>query len=675
MRFSFKIRPKILIIITVVVSILMVLSAYLELQQSKSEVFHLLSEQAATLSETIVSGSLNALNSSGEIEYLIAQRLLNNARLLRTLDSLNVLTHERLIKIGKENNIYRINIFDTRGDRILTNRVLEADDHIHGEENVNRYQEIEPILTDKVSEMIIGLKKAMHVDEQRFAVAVARSGKRGAIVVNMNADDFLQFRKRIGIGKIVRDIGDNLGIEYIALQDSLGIMAASNNVKELSSFSEDPFLLISQKSDSAITRLTMFQNREVFEAISELRFENEFIGVFRIGISLNEIRSVEDRMIRRLIVLSIILATIGIILLSILLTNQNLKILSEEFSNYKSFTNSFLENMKEGVIIISSNSEITLFNASAEKLFAILRKDVLGKKLKELNTKSFEFIDKLISGNTEVYKNLEVHISTDSSEKYLSVSITPNYNLSQGLESHTIIINDITDSRIIEEQSKRNEKLIAMGELASGVAHEIRNPINSIGMIAQRLNREFEPKNDSEEYSSITNLLKDEVNRINKIITQFLKYAKPLDIQFSEVDINKYMLEIYKMYLELAEQRRIQFNVDGERNLFVRIDPELYKQAIINIIQNAFEAVDNGGKVHVKYFKKDNHFVVNISDNGKGIEKKDQSKIFDLYYTTRKEGNGLGLSISQKIISQHNGIINFSTGSTGTTFKIILTLS
>lgn len=675
MRFSFKIRPKILIIITVVVSILMVLSAYLELQQSKSEVFHLLSEQAATLSETIVSSSLNALNSSGEIEYLIAQRLLNNAKLIRTLDSLNVLTHEKLIKIGKENNIYRINIFDTRGDRILTNRVLEADDHLHGEENVNRYQEIEPILTGKVSEMIIGLKKAMHVDEQRFAVAVARSGKRGAIVVNMNADDFLQFRKRIGIGKIVRDIGDNLGIEYVALQDSLGIMAASNNVKELSSFSEDPFLLISQKSDSAITRLTIFQNREVFEAISGLRFENEFIGVFRIGISLNEIRSVEDRMIRRLIVLSIILATIGIILLSILLTNQNLKILSEEFGNYKSFTNSFLENMKEGVITISSNSEITLFNASAEKLFAILRKDVLGKKLKELNTKSFEFIDKLISGNTEVYKNLEVHTSTDSGEKYLSVSITPNYNLSQGLESHTIIINDVTESRIIEEQSKRNEKLIAMGELASGVAHEIRNPINSIGMIAQRLNREFEPKNDSKEYSSITNLLKDEVNRVNKIITQFLKYAKPLDIQFSEVDINKYMLEIYKMYLEMAEQRKIQFNVDGEKNLFVRIDPELYKQAILNIIQNAFEAVDNGGKVHVKYFKKDNRFVVNISDNGKGIEKKDQSKIFDLYYTTRKEGNGLGLSISQKIISQHNGIINFSTGSTGTTFKIILTLS
>jgi signal transduction histidine kinase len=175
-----------------------------------------------------------------------------------------------------------------------------------------------------------------------------------------------------------------------------------------------------------------------------------------------------------------------------------------------------------------------------------------------------------------------------------------------------------------------------------------------------------------EEYFSITSLLKDEVTRINKIITQFLKYAKPLDIQFSEVDINKYMAEIHKMFFEMAEQRRIHFNIDGEKDLFVRIDPELYKQAILNIIQNAFEAVDDGGKVLVKYFKKDNHFVVNISDNGKGITINDQSKIFNLYYTTRKEGTGLGLSISQKIISQHNGIIDFNTGPTGTIFKIII---
>lgn len=653
----------------------MILSAYVELQQSKSEVFHLLSEQANTLSETIVSSSLNALESSTELEDLIAQRLLNNARLVRRLDSLHTLTHEKLINIGKENNLFRINIFDRNGDRVLTNRVAEEDIHYAGEGNVNRYKEVEPILTGKVNEMIIGLKKAMHVEEQRFAVAVARSGKRGAIVVNMNAEDFLQFRRRIGIGQIVLDIGNNSGIEYVALQDSLGIMAASKSVKELSSFPEDSFLLSVVNSDSAYTRLSMFENHEVFEVIRGLNVEGEFIGVFRIGMSIDEVRSVEARTVRRLIFIGIILTTIGIILLSILLTNQNLKILSEEFGNYKSFTNAFLENMKEGVITVSSDSEITLFNNSAEKLFAVARNEVIGRRLLVSNVKGMDFIKKVMLEKSEVYKNYEVHTTTTSGEKYLSVIITPNYNLSQGLESHTIIINDITDTKMIEEQSKRNEKLIAMGELASGVAHEVRNPINSIGMIAQRLNREFEPKNDAEEYSSITNLLKDEVNRINKIITQFLRYAKPLDIQLTEVDINKYMEEIHRLFSEQAEQKKILFMVEGENNLSIRIDPELFKQAIINIIQNAFEAVEDGGNVLVKYFRRNNFFEVDISDNGKGIAEKDQRKIFDLYYTTRKEGTGLGLSISQKIIYQHNGIIDFTTGSDGTIFKIIIPLS
>ena len=675
MRFTFKVQPKLLIIIASVVSILMILSAYVELQQSKSEVFHLLSEQANTLSETIVSSSLNALESSTELEDLIAQRLLNNARLVRRLDSLHTLTHEKLINIGKENNLFRINIFDRNGDRVLTNRVAEEDIHYAGEGNVNRYKEVEPILTGKVNEMIIGLKKAMHVEEQRFAVAVARSGKRGAIVVNMNAEDFLQFRRRIGIGQIVLDIGNNSGIEYVALQDSLGIMAASKSVKELSSFPEDSFLLSVVNSDSAYTRLSMFENHEVFEVIRGLNVEGEFIGVFRIGMSIDEVRSVEARTVRRLIFIGIILTTIGIILLSILLTNQNLKILSEEFGNYKSFTNAFLENMKEGVITVSSDSEITLFNNSAEKLFAVARNEVIGRRLLVSNVKGMDFIKKVMLEKSEVYKNYEVHTTTTSGEKYLSVIITPNYNLSQGLESHTIIINDITDTKMIEEQSKRNEKLIAMGELASGVAHEVRNPINSIGMIAQRLNREFEPKNDAEEYSSITNLLKDEVNRINKIITQFLRYAKPLDIQLTEVDINKYMEEIHRLFSEQAEQKKILFMVEGENNLSIRIDPELFKQAIINIIQNAFEAVEDGGNVLVKYFRRNNFFEVDISDNGKGIAEKDQRKIFDLYYTTRKEGTGLGLSISQKIIYQHNGIIDFTTGSDGTIFKIIIPLS
>ncbi|MBE0539625.1 MAG: PAS domain-containing protein [Ignavibacterium sp.] len=673
MKISFKVRPKILIFIALVVSVVMISSAYFELRQNKEEVFHLLTETAQSLSETITTSSINALNSSNELEDLIAERLLNNARMIRVLDSLNLLTHEKLIQIGKLNDLFRINIFDKNGNRVLTNRVIESDDHLHGEENVNRYDEVKQILKGEMDEMIIGLKQAMYVDEQRFAVAVARSGMRGAIVVNMNAGDFLQFRKKIGIGKIIGDMGNDSEIEFIALQDSIGILAASSSVKELSSFSDDSFLNKAKLSDSTFSRVTIFDNREVFEAVRGLYYDGEFIGVSRIGISLDEVRSIESRIVRRIIIISIILAAISIILLSVLFSNQNLNLITQEYSNFKSFTNSFLQNMNEAVLTVSKDMKVTLFNLSAENLFSVPASAIIGKTINETGIKTLDVIAENIKSEI-IYKNLELSIEKDNTIKFISVNIIPNYNLDKVLDSYTIIINDITELKNIEEQIKRNEKMLAMGELASGVAHEIRNPINSIGMIGQRLKREFIPQKDSDEYGTLTSLLTDEVSRINKIINQFLQYAKPLDLQTVKIDVSKLILDIYHLFIEQAHQRNISFNVNGEKNLNVKLDPELFKQAIFNFIQNAFEAVENGGKVLVEYLIRDDNFLITINDNGKGIDEKDQSKIFDLYYTTRKEGTGIGLSISQKIISQHNGVIDFTSGKNGTTFNIKIPL-
>jgi len=129
-NFLSKLRPKIIIIVALIVGALMVISAFIELRQSKSEILHLLTEQSSSLIETVTQSSINALNSSEEIEYLIAERLFNNARLIRMLDSLNLLTQKKLIEIGVENSLFRINIFDKNG-----NHKSEFASHVFGENN------------------------------------------------------------------------------------------------------------------------------------------------------------------------------------------------------------------------------------------------------------------------------------------------------------------------------------------------------------------------------------------------------------------------------------------------------------------------------------------------------------------------------------------------------------
>lgn len=648
----------------------MIVSAYFELKQSKEEIFHLLSEQAESLSDVITQSSINTLNSSFEIEDLVTERLMNNARMIRRLDSLNALSTATLINFGKENDLFRINVFDKKGNRILSNRI-PTKDHPHPEGNVNRYEELEPILTGRTNKMIIGLKLASFSDEQRFAVAIDRSSNRGAIVINLDAKDFLEFRKRIGIGKIVQDISDNPGIEYIALQDSLGILAASSSVKEISAIESDSFLNEAMGNDSTLTRIIAFNNSDVFEVVKSLYFENEFIGIFRIGLTLDEVHSVESRMIRRVIIISIILAAISIIVLGLIFTNQNLKSLSDEFGEFKSFTNSLLENMNEAVFVIDKDSKITLFNHSAEKLFEIGRNEIIGKNISNLKEHNIGFIQETIT-NKQTFKSIVKSVTINNSVKHLSISITPNYDFMKNLESYTVVVTDITESKKMEEQRKRDEKLLAMGELASGVAHEIRNPINSIGMIAQRLNKEFTPREGTEEYTTIINLLKGEVNRINKIITQFLQYAKPIELQKSSIVLGKFFEDIHHLFTDQAKQKRIDFKINGKENLTATFDPELIKQTMMNIIQNAFDAVNKDGKVEINYLKGNTNIVISVADNGSGIPEENRNKIFDLYFTSKKDGNGLGLSISQKIISQHKGTIEFTSSNRGTTIKINL---
>ena len=671
MRLRFKLSPKAVISISILIAVVMLISSYIELNQSKKEIFQLLYEHSSTLLESVVQSSSNTLNSSFEIEDLIADRLLDNARMIRRLDAVKSLSKDELIKISEENNLFRINIFDPKGNRILSNRVPEPG-HIHGEENINRYDELKPILNKETNELIIGLKNAEFSDEERFAVAVAREKSRGAIVVNMDANEFLEFRKKIGIGIILQQMSAHHGIEYVILQDTIGILAASEKIDTVESIVDSDFLLPALTSDSVFSRVTRHNNADVYEVVKRFTLDDELIGIYRLGVSLEDIRNVEDRMLRRLIIISLILAAITIIVLSIIFTSQNLKTISVEYEKFKSLTSSVLENMSEAVIVIDDKNDIILFNKSAEKLFGKNAIEIIGNRLQNLLDGILNFLSEL---KDETHQTIEKAIKINEDTKHLSFTLTTLNDPTTNERKRTIVIKDLTETRRLEEDAKRNEKLSAMGELASGVAHEIRNPINAIGMIAQRLNKEFIPKENEKEYSDITHLLRNEVNRINKIITQFLSYAKPIEINLKPVEMNSFLNEVYKLFEPQAKQKSVSFILKEGDNFNVNIDADLIKQAVLNIVGNAFDAVNENGYVTINYYKLKKHFVIEVSDNGKGMNPEQQRKIFDLYYTTKKDGNGLGLSITQKIIAQHKGSITLDSAlNKGTTFKIILPL-
>jgi len=258
-----------------------------------------------------------------------------------------------------------------------------------------------------------------------------------------------------------------------------------------------------------------------------------------------------------------------------------------------------------------------------------------------------------------------------------SISTSILYNDKGEIDSAFAVIKDLTEKRNLEETLQRKEKLTAMGQLASGVAHEIRNPLNAIGVISQRLNLEFKVKSDEEEYYELTNLMVQEVRRINQIIEQFLKFARPPKLVLMPTNLLELLESTISFIRSEAEANNVKILSDFQSVPALLLDQNQIKQALQNILRNSLEAIEGPGTIEVRTAMiNSSEVAIEIIDSGEGMNKETLSKIFNLYYTTKPKGTGLGLSLVHQIISQHNGRIEVgSEPGKGTRFVIYLPIS
>ena len=663
------IRPSYIIAISFILAALLIISAVIEYNENKNEIRHLLGEYANSTIDLITKSSTNILSSESEIENLMSQHLLGVARNIKRLDSLGKLSDEKLVDIANENNVFRINIFDRNGNKIFSNNINEMP-HTKSESKYSPKDFIEPILKGEKSEIIIGFKEARFEEGSRFAVAVRRaSDKGGAIVVNLDADEYLKFRKNIGFDRMISDIGSKRGIEYIILQNENKIIASNKPVKGLSSFSDDNFLKGAFDNNLTQTREVSIGDKKVFELVAPFILNGEKLGLYRVGLSMDEIVSAENRMYRRTLIISIVLIFISIVVIGIIVSNQNYRLISDEYKKIQTFTGNILDYMTQAIITSDMDGTIRIFNKAAEKLFDVKSTDVIGKHIKD----AIPVFEKYFKDNEE-FSNRDINFKTAAGENlFLNINKTLNYNSDNMPEFITLVVNDVTEIRKMELRNRQNEKMVAMGELASAFAHEVRNPLNSINMIAQRLNKEYKDVVSSEEFVNLNSVLQSESKRINNIIEEFLKYARPPKLNIEKVNSSEFISKLKTIIESNISGKNIEFVLRENDNVELNIDVSQMNQALINIVNNAIDAIGETGKIELGFCRKNNKAVFEITDSGKGIPKEDISRIFNLYFTTKTKGTGLGLSIVQQIISQHNGAIFVeSSEGKGTTFIIEL---
>ena len=529
MNLRLAIQPRFVVAATAVVTILMVGTALIELRQSREELYALMREEAVSLAETIDLSGNNAIRSIDRIEELLAERLLNNGYYVARLDSMGILRPSDLTSFARSNRMYRINIFDRSGRKILSSHPL-SDDHRAMPAKHSPKDELRPILEGNAQQLVIGFKEARIEEGQRFAVAVRRTNSAGgAIVLNIDAEDLLAFRLSVGIGKLIKDLGDNSGISYLALQDSEGIIAAGGGVKELSSLVSDSMLVHAIDADTTVTRVVEFNGVEVYEVIRPFTPEGIPGSILRIGLTMDEVRKAEARMIRRMIIMSLVVIVIGVLAVVFIMAQQNTRILERKYSSFKTYTGNILAHMGDGVVTVGTDGRVTIFNSRAEEILGVRTEDAEGRLLPDVSRKTGIHMKDLFHGEDGTAET--VVTLPDGTRRIIAVSLSTTHDEAGIIENRTAVIRDLTEARRLEREAQRKDKLAAMGELAAGVAHEIRNPLNAMAMIAQRFSREFTPRRGVREFQSLTTVLQQEARRVNMIIQQFLAFARPAKLQ------------------------------------------------------------------------------------------------------------------------------------------------
>lgn len=508
---------------------------------------------------------------------------------------------------------------------------------------------------------------------------------------------------------IMHDVKYNLGFdragfylldekkEFLELKGSIGFNPSQKkrafskplNMKEMDCFQTrvartgKEIIVNDTENDSRATNVDKKINK-LYERRSALYFplkiENELIGVLGIssrkpGLSINQ----RDHDLIRIFVTQA----------SIAFKNARLY---EKLLNEKKFTESVLQSSVKGIMTIGTDGSILFMNSAAEKILGIRLQDTSGNSLgKILPELSIKLLDR--QGNFSIsedqIKDLEINYRDGEREyKVLNVNATQLITDKRQNLAILITIEDLTEKKKKDEYLGRMEKMVSLGYLAAGIAHEVRNPLTSISVDLDRLFEKFFAY--PEEREILKNVL-GEIDRLDRIVSQLLEFARITPVEFKQFELNS----IVRNVCNLVQGKCLKTGIKIRRNFQSNL-PEMFgagekiEQAILNIVLNSIQAMPKGGQILIKtsllntengkklgcWQKAEKKIEILIKDNGIGISKDNLSKIFYPFFTTKPEGTGLGLSIANSIVEEHKGLIIVnSTEGKGSFFRIQLPIT
>jgi PAS domain S-box-containing protein len=356
--------------------------------------------------------------------------------------------------------------------------------------------------------------------------------------------------------------------------------------------------------------------------------------------------------------------------------------LIRELEDVKNFTESIIQSIGSGIIITEMNDTITYINRAGERILGYSKAELMGRPFSIFSLKEKQSMIPSFLNNPDDLDTRKEGWMRKKDHTEFPVGFTINNHLSIRGEriGKIVVFRDLTNVYKIQEEILRMDRLVSLGKLASGIAHELRNPLAGIKTTAQALGEEMSGDDSRREY---LHRITKEIDRLNDLLKTFFSFAKPQNLNLVHCHIKDIINEIIPFLIKEIADKGIRFIETYHPQLSkIKVDKTQMHQVFLNLFLNAIQAMPNGGELKIEAGPmisnslegfKQNFIKVVISDTGRGIPPHIVHRIFDPFFTTKSKGIGLGLSITYQIIKKHGGTIKVeSRWEKGTSFVINL---
>ena len=356
----------------------------------------------------------------------------------------------------------------------------------------------------------------------------------------------------------------------------------------------------------------------------------------------------------------------------------------EEVQNYflrlaqeKGFLETVFNAIQEGIIVTDAKGRITYLNGAACELFGLETSDPIGKRLDE-RVRGLDW-QSLTQSAGPISRDMEIFYPANRFINFYIVPLiiesrdsgggdgvlSPRSATTAEQVGHAMILRDITESRRSAQETIESERLNALTLLAAGVAHEIGNPLNSLHIHLQLMERKVRELDDNSkaELQDSIDVARSEIGRLDSIVTQFLRAIRPSRPQLHPESINVIVEEAVRFFAPEIRDRDVVVEQELRSDLpLLQVDRDQMKQAFYNVIKNSLEAMKRRGILRIHTDMDDKHVLISFIDSGGGMSSEDLSRVFEPYFTTKPSGTGLGLLIVRRIVREHGGELSIESG-------------